>query len=408
MAETFRTPGKRRRREQGEGTLYKRADGMWVGRIELEPGPNGERRRSKPVYSKDKAKVIEKLNKVREDAAKGIEQVSQRLTVEEWMTYWLDDIAVHRIGPDTLNTYRSAIKNNIVPHIGNKPLAKLRPSDVRHMHAQIQKTRSTRTAELAHNVLSRSIDDAMKESPPRVLTNVCRLVDRPSVVSESRGHLTIEQARKVLITSAEAGDLYATRWLFALLTGARQAECLGLEWDRVDFDKGLVDISWQLKRIKMKPGADPDAADRFDVRPGVEIRPVYRGLALRRTKTKKSRIIPLPESVAKILKQYRDHATPNDFGLVWVSPKGLPIEARDDDAAWYAALERAGVPRIVLHSARHTTATLLAEMGVDEQTRMQIVGHSSVAAQRGYRHVSTEQSERVMTSFADSLLAIED
>ena len=63
------------RRARGEGTLYRRnRDGMWVGQIELPKGPDGKRRKSKPVYSKDRATVVEKLDEVKDNYAKGIAQ----------------------------------------------------------------------------------------------------------------------------------------------------------------------------------------------------------------------------------------------------------------------------------------------------------------------------------------------
>ena len=52
------------------------------------------------------------------------------------------------------------------------------------------------------------------------------------------------------------------------------------------------------------------------------------------------------------------------------------------------------MPDVPLHSARHTCATLLADLGVDEQTRMQILGHSSATVTRGYTHVTSSAAAR--------------
>lgn len=415
----FKTPGKRYRRDNGEGGIYKRADGMWVGRLELPPALDGTRQRSKPVYSKDKAKVIDKLEELKRDIANGVGQPSKQLTVGEWMTHWVEEIARPRIGPDTWATYRAVIRNQINPFIGKRILVDLSTADVRALHKKILADRplirrgkpvidedgnpvmtrwSTRTAEQAHDVLNKALKDAMRERPPKVKFNVAELVEKPEVVIQDRKPLTSEQARLVLATSHAWGDPNFTRWAFAILTGSRQAECLGLTWDRINFDMLTVDLQWQLKRLKLKPGADPDDPNRFDVRPGVEFIPLWRGYVLRRMKTKKPRIVPLPGPLAVELLRYRETVTPNEFGLVWASESLGPIRPVDDDEAWYDALARADLPRVVLHGARHTTATLLQDEDVAESVRMGIMGHSSKAAQRGYAKVNLEPARKALAT----------
>lgn len=43
-----------------------------------------------------------------------------------------------------------------------------------------------------------------------------------------------------------------------------------------------------------------------------------------------------------------------------------------------------------MHSARHTTSTLLNKARVSQETRMKVVGHSTAAAHQGYVHVDHE------------------
>jgi integrase len=41
-------------------------------------------------------------------------------------------------------------------------------------------------------------------------------------------------------------------YALCLLAGLREAECLGLSWDRVDFAKGTITIDQQLQKKKTK------------------------------------------------------------------------------------------------------------------------------------------------------------
>ena len=74
------------------------------------------------------------------------------------------------------------------------------------------------------------------------------------------------------------------------------------------------------------------------------------------------------------------------------------MDPRRDHARWKAALERAGVPPVALHSARNSAATLLAAAGVDEQTRMLMLGHSSVTMTRHYTRVDVDGLARAMAA----------
>ena len=58
-----------------------------------------------------------------------------------------------------------------------------------------------------------------------------------------------------------------------------------------------------------------------------------------------------------------------------------------DWARWREALDGAGVRRVRRHDARHTTATLLREAGVDPRVIQDILGHTSAKMTAHYSHL---------------------
>lgn len=415
------------RRGIGEGALYKRSrDGMWVGQVDLPRGPDGKRRKSKPVYSSDKATAVKKLAELKEQIDKGLEQTDQRLTVQTYLEEWIEHVAKTRLRPTAWASYRSAINTRIVPAIGARKLSALQPSDIRHMHKWILEhgyTRgkganakevpyTTRSVEEAHNVLSAALTDAVAEG--KAHRNVCELVSKPKVLSQSHGALTVEQARGVLLVAHRESDVMVTRWAAGLMLGGRQGELLGLQWDRVDLDAGTLDLAWQLQWLKLKPDAKSDDPNRFDVPAGFEHIPLWRGAALTRPKTSKSqRMLPIPAPLVAILEVYKRTATDNPWNLVWVTvpseksrdkvPK--PISDKDDRAAWKAAQVRAKVDPVDIHAMRGTTATLLMEAGVDARIIQEILGHSNVVTTRGYQQVNLDAARKSLGSL-DPLLEL--
>lgn len=390
----------KKRRTRGDGAFYQNAAGVWVGRVEL-PQKDGKRR-YKWVSSKDRNVAIGKLKKLRADVDGGRIAVTGTTTVAKWLERWLEDIAKPRVRPTTLVDYRSVVRNHIIPAIGTRRLDKLTTDHVRQLHRAVG---PCRTAELAHVVLSKALKDAVREG---MLTfNVCERVDAPKYTKQKRTSMSVGMAKLVISTAiASCDESQAARWMAAFLTGARQGELLGLRWAYVDLDHGYMDISWQLQQLRQvhgcgepvdgdylcqrtRPGYCPKRC--WELPPGFEYEPCHRSLLFTRPKTDAgARLVPI---IAPLLDRLRDlHAAdgPNPHGLVWHHADGRPIDPRQDNRAWINLLIAAEViepgQTLPLHLARHTTASLLRAAGVDEQTRMEILGHATVDSQRVYAH----------------------
>jgi integrase len=395
-------PPKKRRRPRGEGALYQRkSDKLWIGAVFYEDDNGDEQRAS--VSSMDKAKTMEKFRELKREIAAGTYTPRSKMTVEQWMTYWVEEMIKPNRSPKTYDSYKGIVKNQIVHFVGSERLP-VTGAVIRGNLKKVGAQWSPRTTVLTYTVWNMAMKAAKAEGI--IKANPVENVTKPMDNSSIGKALTSEQARKVLLSALAAEDRMVTRWASGLLLGTRQGETLGLERDRVDLEALTVDLSWQLQSLKTKPGAGMDDPDRFVVPKGFEIRPLYRRFALTRPKTERSkRLTPLPVPLAAILKTYMETTATNRFGLMWVTEPGTPIPNKYDSDAWHAALARAGVPDVRLHDARHTTATLLLEMGVEEAVRMQIMGQNTVAAARIYAHVDLTQARSALGNL-DGLLAL--
>lgn len=403
------------------GKPYKdRTQGLWVVAIEGMPKhPDG--RINKPKRkSKDRNKAIAAAKELLDKIELGYIPGSSGTTVTAWMEHWLETIHKPAVKPRTWQTNVSTVRNNITPHIGAVRLDELTAAHVRHMHkAIVGAGRSTQTAHNAHTILSTALTSAEREG--MVPRNVAKLTDKPKVDAEEREPLTVEQARHLMRHSKENGDRMYARWAFALQIGARRGECLGLTWDRVNFGTGTANISFQLQQLPQKHGCGEQRNDKWpcgkiparactntliDAEPGFRFNQLKDALCLVNLKTKKPRIVPLPPSLLAMLAEHKEKSATNPYGLVWVNKDGHPINPRSDTEAWAAALKAAGLPHAPLHAARHTTATLLADLKVEEHVRMQIMGHNSAATARDYTHVDTSLARSALSQFED-MLALE-
>lgn len=393
-------PSKTRRRDAGSGGLYQDARGLWTAVLELPE--QGNKRRRKVIRSKDKATAARKLKEARAELDRAGDLATSSPTVATWMALWLDRIARPRLKPRTFETYEGYVTRYIVPAIGKTRLDKLTPAHVRRVHEQVTGSGlSSTTALQAHRILAKALTDAQREG--RVSRNVATLIDAPRKARSTRGAVTADEARALLLSVA-GDDVAAAQWSVALLTGMRQGERLGLTTDAIDLDTGIITVSWQLQRLRWdhgcgdkkgeawscgrkRGGSCPDR--RLDLPADQEAQRVHGGLWLTRPKSAAGwREVPMAPLLHEVLSRYLATHQPGDAGLIFTREDGHPIDPRDDSAAWDQALRDAGLPDVVLHSARHTTATLLLELDVPEKVRVQIMGHSSATTTAGYTHVA--------------------
>lgn len=406
------------RRAYGEGSITRRKDGLWVGRIELAPttGPDGEpRRRRIEKASRSQRTILDWMAKTKAEIATTGRAADPSITMQAWCAQWLDRKA-HHVRPGSLDSYRAIIGNWITPTIGHKRLARITPADVRAVTDKMRAAnRAVASMHSAHTLIGNILADAVRDG---VLTdNPQRRVTPPKTLPTGRGAFTVEQFGAIIKTALAAKQ---TRAIAALLTGMRQSELLGLTWECVNLDAAQITVAWQLRDICYRHGCGKRTDDAWPCghRKGMHcpkgVRSIPDGLLARHLdgawwllppKTGKVRGVPIEPALDVVL---RAHALatadqPNPHGLVWHRSDGSPILPYEDAAAWRAVVTAAGLPTTATpHWARHTVATLLLEKNVDAKVAGEILGHSRIETTRGtYQHVSSDLARAGMAKLGE-------
>ena len=305
-------------------------------------------------------------------------------TVAEWMDHWLTDVCKPRLKPRTWGTYASVIANNIVPSIGAVRLDELKPAHFRRMERYVmdEQGKSSGTAGSAWRTLHKALEDAVLEGV--IERNPAVKGTAPRVALKERAALTPDQAADLI--AAETDDAWRLMWMLAFMTGMRQGERLGLTEDELRRDGGrlIILVEWQAQHLTKR--------EVEGLPKGVECTPLGNGMYRTRPKTEKGRrAIPLPEALADQLLAYIERHGVNGDGLVFHDDEGLPLTGSVERRRWYRALDRVG-HEYVPHSARHTTATILNRLGLDDVTRTAIMGHSRVSTTNEiYTHVELDR-----------------
>lgn len=392
----------KRRRDYGAGSVYQRnSDGRWIGTIESGSTARGTRKRL-VVTAKTEAECKRRLRDKALQLERGhSSEISGRATVKTWADRWIDKQSTE-LRPKTHATYASAVRKWIIPTIGHVRFDRLTPDDVTQLaNAQRNAGLSATTAKHTHAVLMVMLRDGLVEGypvPARILA-----MDRPKAAVNDRLALTTTQA--IAVIDAATALPHVSRWVAALLQGMRQGECLGLTWGCVDPERGTLDVSWQLQPL---PYLDRKA-QTFRIPDGYEARRLVGARHLVRPKTSRGqRIIPLVPWMTSALLAWRDIAPASPHDLVWPAADGRPAREDHDLEEWQFLQDIAGVRHptgrhYVTHEARHTTATLLLELGVDPEVIKTILGHTSIVTSRGYMHVEQSLARRAMEGVAERL-----
>jgi integrase len=396
-----------KRRAYGSGSLTgPDARGLWHASIEAGMTATGTRRRIKKAGT-DKQTVARWLRDTqRQILAEGVPVagLSTRATVAQWAAEWLK-ITERKARPKTWATNAGAVRKWIIPTIGHRRLEELTPADLRAVaDAQRREGLAPSSVLRTHAVAAVMLKAAYQEGH-RINGRVLAM-ERPSKNEPDRGAIPLIDALALLTA---AGRSYGgSRWLAALLQGTRQAETLGLTWDRVDLEHGLADISWQLQAL---PWADR-AAGKLRLPDGFEHRRIHGAMCLTRPKTEKGqRIIPLIPPMVTALRAWRDECPDSPSGLIWPRLDGTPQTAKGDGAAWIDLQDLAQVARVDgtegrrygIHELRHTTATMLRRVGASDETIKAIMGHSSMASSAAYLHADQTGTRATLAAVGDAL-----
>lgn len=234
---------KTKRAARGEGVIRQRSDGRWEY---LYYDKAGDRKSS---YGKSQAEVYEKKKAIQAALHEGTYVDPSSYTVSTWADYFFEELYLQ----PNLNT-----RANVISHINNhiKPFFKsMRLQDVdqddvlRFKRYLFNKNLSAKTVRNIHGTLHLVFQSAI---PKRIKFNPAAGSLNMKGYAKPEMRVFSETEQFVFEDALEHSKLYESEkalYVFALLTGMRLGELLGLDWPHVDFSTGTVYIHQQLKRI---------------------------------------------------------------------------------------------------------------------------------------------------------------
>ncbi len=261
----------------------------------------------------------------------------------------------------TADGYASLLERNIGPRLGHLRLDKIQPLDIQGAYGEmLVDGLSARVVRHTHAALHNALKQAVKWG--LLSRNPSDFVELPKVPHKEQRVLSASEALEFLKTAETMPN--GLIFEFALLTGMRPEEYLGIRWSDIDFERGTAQVRRALVRHKKSVSFEEPKTPRSR-------RTVYLpGPLVQRLKAHKRR-----QAVERI-KLGEAWAS---FDLVFCSVEGTPHSIPNITYRYFRPiLDAAKLPRIRLYDLRHSCATLLLIAEENPKVVSERLGHSTI------------------------------
>ena len=364
---------------------------VWEVRVSMGYDPITGKQIQKSISAKTQKDVREKLKKVLTELESDTYVESSPMTVGEWLDTWAKEYLIN-IKILTKENYLHQISKHLKPGIGHVKLASLNTIMIQRLYNSFQNEKglSPKTIKNIHGVLHMALTQAVDNGYIRKNpSDACKL---PKINKSEIVALEPEQV-STLLQQAQ-GDSYNNLFITALFTGMRQSELIGLSWDCVNMETGVITIKQQLQ---CKDG------EYFMSTP----------------KNGKPRVIVPAPLVIEALRQEKARqdawrlaagdAWSNPHNLVFTDSLGKNLVRRTVVKHFKAITHRSGIDETFrFHDLRHSYAVASLQAGDDIKTIQANLGHATAAfTLQVYAHVNEsmrQESSARMQRYYESVI----
>ncbi|MFN8544977.1 MAG: tyrosine recombinase XerC [Candidatus Binatia bacterium] len=266
----------------------------------------------------------------------------------------LDAFAAHlrherHVSPHTLRAYLADVRQ-LLAGTGDVPLGEIRPATIRHwlrtLDGQAERTSIARKLAAVRGFFH------FCHRTGQLPTDPAAGIGTPRTQRKLPVHLTLDDVDRLLVAPAASRPLdLRDRAILEVLysSGLRVSELVGLDWDAIDGDGGLVRVLG---------------------------------------KGRKERVVPIGRPALAALAAYADALGGIRTGAVFRNARGGRLTARSVARLMRRyVLTSATATAATPHALRHTFATHLLGAGADLRAIQELLGHASLSTTQRYTHV---------------------
>ena len=365
-------------------------------------------RHTKTIHGSKKDAKIE-LAKFVADVQNGMVVEGKALKFSEFTEIWKRDYGSKELAPSTYKRYIRMLETRILPYFGHFYVNKIKPTDLMLFYDQLSrdtqlirkkgnngaktiKPLSSKTILEHHRLLRAMLHRAVYWQ--MIVSNPAERVQPPKTMKPKRKYYDDEQSKLLLSNLMQLGEnqiKYKVAIILTIFTGFRLGELMGLEWDDINFNDGIVSVNRSSQYL----------ADK--------------GVFTKTPKTESSiRDVAIPEFVISLLEEYKlwYEEQKSLYGDLWTNSNRLFVQADGKPmhpstiSKWFVRyVGQIGLPVINFHGLRHTNATLLIAQNIDVAVVAARLGHAQITTTYNfYVHPIISHNKKAGYALEDLLL----
>lgn len=328
---------------------------MWYLRLKNAQGTNTYRKLGtvKEISLPQARKLVKQLRSehsvvVKAQAAIAVVGPQSEIT---WNTFITDHFAPYcKAHIRSAKKYDQLHRLYVSPRMGTLPLSQITRKDAQAMHVDMVEKEKLSPASADHAIkfMRRALNLAVQWD--YLEKNPLKNFELFMVDNQVENYLSDEQQQRLLeVLRTDKNRTVCHILMFLLSTGARANEAMTATWKNISIENRV----WKVDAI--------------------------------RSKSKRTRSIPLNDSAVWVLEQLKTQGTSE---YLFPSPvSGKPFLAIT--MPWYRLCKKAGI-KIRIHDLRHGFASMLVSGGRSLYEVQQILGHSDPKVTMRYAHLSSK------------------
>lgn len=332
--------------------------------------------RRKMVYGRTIAETNQAADALRDQDRAGL-IVGDTTTVNEWAKTW---ITTYKAGlrNNTLQGYRNAYNNHILPHIATMKLQDIRPVHVR----QVMKAAAPYSEDLQHKILNtmRQLFTTARQNGLMLKDPTEGIKVTPHARPQKKKFLTLDEQNALISVLEPLEDRRPLCFVaLCLYCGLRREEALGLQWG--DIKDGKLTVNRASTFLNNQPDPNQELKNKTS-----------------------HRAIPIPQRLQSILEKH-----PRTGLYLLTCADGRPLTQASFQTMW-SKVTQAAPCEVRPHQLRHSYCSNLYRAGIDLKTAQYLMGHATIQMTANvYTHMEKDdasasliQLERYLDGEADT------
>lgn len=365
----------------------------------------------------------------------GLIMSGNKVTLQEFSERWINEYAKINLQPGTVIKYQEELNTKILPELGHLKLSDLKPHRVNAFFASLTKDGARKDGKpggyskasiiKTRNVLSSVLRTAVQweiidRNPcdkirlqgvgteekitfftPEQTAAFLDYIEKPYTIKVN-GHERIDDTER----SYTVGDYTITKYIpeqvrilfnLAIYSGLRKGELLALQWNDINFETDMVQVSKTVTIVDGKPVCKVP-----------KTRTSRRSVSIPHFLTE--RLMGLKDAQEDFRSQVGDYWQGDNWIFTQDNGKMMnystPYQALQDAITRYnqdKSVEQQ-LPHIPFHGLRHTSATLLIASHQDLKTVSKRLGHAQTSTTMNIYAHALQESDRKATDALEALL----